>query len=122
MLNVILNVQAETGWLTGRCQLFDNLKQKYNPNNKLSRAQMIKKHYKIKPKKGEDPKVMCNEIKVLKVKFWDKAEILDNDTIVTHLFLVCAKLYKSELTHVQVEAEVDHICNPDNMHECSLEN
>ena len=45
MLNAIFNIQAGAGWLAGKaCQLFDNLKQKYNPNNKLS----IKKHNKIK--------------------------------------------------------------------------
>ena len=40
MLNAIFNVQAEAGWWTGRaCQLFDNLKHKNIPNDKLSRAQ-----------------------------------------------------------------------------------
>ena len=40
MLNAIFNVQAEAGWSTERaCHLFDNMKQKYNPNDKLSRAQ-----------------------------------------------------------------------------------
>ena len=65
---------------------------------------MIKKLSKIKLKKGEDPKVMCNKIEALKVKHWDQAKILDNDIIVTHLFLVCAKIYKSEL--IQAQAEV----------------
>ena len=93
MLNSIFNIQAETGWLTGKAwQLFDNLKHKYNRKNKLSRAQMIKKLKEMKPKKGEDSKVMCNKIKALKVKYQDWAEILGNDTIVMHLFLVCAKL------------------------------
>ena len=97
-LNAIFNIPAGTGWPTGRaCQLFDNFKQKYNPNNKLLRAEMIKKLNKIKPKKGEYPKVMCNKIEALKVKYWDQAEILDNDTIMMHLFLVCTKLYKLEL-------------------------
>ena len=108
MLNAIFNVQAEVGWLTGKaCQLFDNLKQKYNPNDKLSRAQMIKKLNKTKSKKEEDPKVICNKIESLKIKYLDQAKILDNKTIVTHLFLVCAKLYKSELTQAQVEEEVN---------------
>ena len=53
--------------------------------------------------------MMCNEIDALKVKYWDQAEILNNDTIVMHLFLVCAKLYKSELTQAQVEAEVNNM-------------
>ena len=93
VLNVIFNVQVETGWLTGKaCQLFDNLKQKYNPNDKLLRAQTLKKLNKIKPKRGDDPKVMCVIIKALKVKCWDQADILDNNTIVMHLFLFCAKL------------------------------
>ena len=31
MLNAIFNIQAEAGWPTGRaCQLFNNLKHKYN--------------------------------------------------------------------------------------------
>ena len=51
---------------------------------------MIKKLNEIKPKKGEDSKVICNKIEALKVKYWDQTEILDNDTIVMHLFLVCA--------------------------------
>ena len=51
MLNAIFNIQAGAGWLAGKaCQLFDNLKQKYNPNNKFSWVQMIKKLYEIKPK------------------------------------------------------------------------
>ena len=41
--------------------------------------------------------MMCNKIEALKVEYQDQAEILDNDTIVMHLFLVCAKLYKLEL-------------------------
>ena len=104
MLNTIFIVQVEAGWQTGRaCQLFDNLKQKYNTNNKLSRVQMIKKLNKIKPKKGEDSKVMCDKIEALKNKYQDKAKIQDNDTIVTHLFLVCVNLCKAELMHAQVE-------------------
>ena len=36
MLNAIFNVQVETGCPTGKkCQLFDNLKQKYDLNDKL---------------------------------------------------------------------------------------
>ena len=108
MLNAIFNIQAEAGWPTERaCQLFDNLKQNHNHNDKLSRMQMIKNLHKIKPKKGDDPKVLCNKIEVLKIKYQDQAEILDNDTIVLHLFLVCAKLYKSELVQAQVEADVN---------------
>ena len=53
---------------------------------------MIKKLNKIKPMKGEDLKVMYNKIEVIKVKNQEQAEILDNDTIVMHLFLVCTKL------------------------------
>ena len=65
MLNAIFNIQADTGWPTGKaCQLFDSLKQRYNPNDKLSRAQMIKKLNEIKSKKRED----TNKIKALKVK------------------------------------------------------
>ena len=70
ILNAIFNIQAEPGLSTGTaCQLFDNLKQKYYPNNKLLRAQMIKKLNEIKPKKGEDPKVVCNEIEALKIEY-----------------------------------------------------
>ena len=47
---------------------------------------MIKKLNKSKPKKGEDPKVMCNKIEALKVKYGDQAEILDNNAIEMHLF------------------------------------
>ena len=97
MLNVVINIQAEAGWPTGRAC-----------NDKLSRAQMIQKLNKIKPKKVEDTKVMYKKIEALKVKYHDQAKILDNDTIVTHLFLVCAKLYKSKLMQAQVEAEVNN--------------
>ena len=39
MLNAIFNIQAEAGWPTGKArQLFGNLKHKYKPNDKLSRA------------------------------------------------------------------------------------
>ena len=57
------------------CQLFDKLKQKYNPNDKLSSMQIIKKLNEIKPKKGEDLKVMCDKIEALKVKYQDQAKI-----------------------------------------------
>ena len=70
---------------------------------------MIKKHNKIKPKKREDPRVMCNEIESLKVKYRDQAKILNNNTIVMHLFLVCVRLYKFKLMHAQVKAEVNDI-------------
>ena len=73
MLNAMFNIQAEAGWLTGKAS-----------NKKLLRAQMIKKLNKIKPNKGEDPKVMCDKIEALKVKYQDQAEILDNDKIVMH--------------------------------------
>ena len=66
---------------------------------------MKKELNKIKPKKGEDPK--CDKIEALNVKYQDQAEIIDNDTIVTNFFLVCTKLYKSESTDTQVEAEVN---------------
>ena len=106
MLNVVLNVQAETSWSTGKaCQLFDNLEQKYIANNKLLIAQMIKKLNESK--KGDNPKVMCNKIEALKAKYWDQAEILDSDTIVMHLFMVHVKLYKSELMQARVEAVVN---------------
>ena len=72
----------------------DDMKHQYNPNDKLSSVQMIKKLNEIKPKKGEDLKMMCDKIEALKVKYWDQAEIINNDTIVMHLFLVCPKLYK----------------------------
>ena len=68
---------------------------------------MIKKLNDINPKKGEVPKVMCNQVEALKVNYHGWAEILDNNTIVMHLFLVCAKLYKSKLMQAQVEAEVN---------------
>ena len=87
MLNAVFNVQAAAGWPTGEtCQLFDNVKHKYNPTDKLSRVQMIKKLNEIKPKKGEEFKVMCYKIELLKVEYLDQTEILDNDTIVMHLF------------------------------------
>ena len=40
---------------------------------------MMKKLNKMKPKKGEYPKVTCNKIEALKVKCQNQAEILDND-------------------------------------------
>ena len=67
---------------------------------------MIKKLNKIKPKKVKDPKVMCDKIENLKVKYRDQAEILDKNTIAMHLFLVCTQLYKSGLMQTQVESEV----------------
>ena len=95
---------------TGKaCQLFDKLKQKYNTNNKLTRAQIIKKLNEIKPKKGEDSKMMCDKVEALGVKYWDQAKILGNDTIVIHLFLVCVKLYKSAFMQAQVEADVNNM-------------
>ena len=63
MLNATFNVQAEAGWPARRAhQLFDNLKNKYNHNDKLLRAQIIMKLNKIKPKKGEDPKVETGDM------------------------------------------------------------
>ena len=107
MLNVIFNVQAEAGWPTRRaCQLFAIISTTLMTSIE---ALTIKKLYEIKPKKGEDPKVMFDEIEALKVKYCDQVEILDNDTIVMHLFLVCTKLYKSELILAQVEAEVNDV-------------
>ena len=58
---------------------------------------MIKKLNKTDPKKRDDQKVMCNKIEALKVNYQDQAKILDNNAIVMHFFLVCAKLYKLEL-------------------------
>ena len=52
VMNAIFNIKAEAGWPTVRaCQLFDSLKHKYHPNDKLSRVLMIKKLNKVKPKK-----------------------------------------------------------------------
>ena len=45
---------------------------------------MIKKLNKIKPKKKEDPKVMCNKTEAVKIKYCDQDEILDNNTIMMH--------------------------------------
>ena len=70
--------------------------------------QISKKLIGIMPKKGEDPKVMCNKIEALKVKLWDQAKLLENNTIVMHLFLVCTKLYENELTQTQNDAEVNN--------------
>ena len=50
---------------------------------------------------------MCNKIEALKGKYWNQTKILDNNTMVTHLFLMCTKLYKSELTQAQVKAKVN---------------
>ena len=50
-----------------------------------------------------------DKIEAMKVKYRDQVEILDNDTIVMHHFLVGAKLYKSELMQAQVEAEVNNM-------------
>ena len=69
---------------------------------------MIKKLNEIKSKKGEDPKVMCNKTESLKIKYSDQTKIRDNNTIVRHLLLVCAKLYKLELMQAQVQAEVNN--------------
>ena len=100
MLNAIFNNQAEASWPT----VFDNLKHTYNFHEKLSSVQMMKKLSEIKPKKGENLKVICDKIEELKVEYHDQAEILDNHTIAMHLFLVCVKL---ELMQAQVEAEVN---------------
>ena len=63
MLNVIISFKPkQAGQLEEHVSFYEHLKQKYNPNDKLSRAQMIKKLNKIKPKKQEDPKVMCNKV------------------------------------------------------------
>ena len=79
VMNATFNIWAKAGWPPWReHQLFDDLKCKYNPNDKSSRVQMIKKLNKIKPKMEEDPKVMCNSITTLvvynpklgKVKQW----------------------------------------------------
>ena len=51
--------------------------------------------------------MICNKIKALKVQYQDQTKILDYDTIVKHLILVCVKLEKSELIQAQVEAEVN---------------
>ena len=52
MLNGIFNIQAQAGLPSGRaCQLFGNLKHKYNPHDKLLRVQMIKKLNKTKANK-----------------------------------------------------------------------
>ena len=56
------------------------------------RVQMTKKLNEIKPKKGKDPKVMYDKIELVKVKYKDQAEILDNHTTVMHLFLLYTKL------------------------------
>ena len=69
MLNAIFNVQAAAGWPTGRaCQLFDDMKHKYNTNDKLLSVQMMTKLNEIKPRKRENPKVMCEKTEALKVK------------------------------------------------------
>ena len=84
MLNAMFIVQAKTGWLTGKkCQLFDNLAQKYNPYSKLSRVQVIKKGNEVKSKKGEG---------ALKVKYQDQAKLMENNSVVVHHFLMCMKL------------------------------
>ena len=46
---------------------------------------MIRSLAKIEHKKG-DTKVMCDKFESLMVKYQNETEILDNDTIVTHLF------------------------------------
>ena len=70
---------------------------------------MVKELHEIKLNKGGDPKVLCNKIEDLKAKYQDQAEILDDDTFVMQLFLVCAKLYKLEFTQAQVESEFNDI-------------
>ena len=58
MLNAIFNIQAEAGWLTGKaCQLFDNLKQKYNLDYKLLRVQMIKILTRLSPRREKTQKL-----------------------------------------------------------------
>ena len=68
---------------------------------------MIKKLNEIKHKKGKGPKVICDKIDTLKAKYQDHAEILDNDTIVMNVFLVCTKLCKSELMQAHIKAKVN---------------
>ena len=51
--------------------------------------------------------MICDKIEVLKIIYQDQAEIHDNGTVVMHLILVCAKLYKSELMQAQVKADVN---------------
>ena len=83
MLNVIFNIHTEAGLLTKRaCELFDILKHKYNNNDKMMKVQMIKRLHDIRPKKGEDPKVMHNKFEALKVKH----QILENDTVLMNFW------------------------------------
>ena len=106
-MNAISNVQDETGWTTGSVyQLFDNLNHKYNPNDKLLRVQMIKMLHEIKPKNGEDPKVMYKKIKALKVKYQGQAKILDSDIIVMR-----GQCYRK-----------NHTQKSNNIFECCMEN
>ena len=92
-LNMIFNIQAEAGWQTERaCQLFDS----------LSRVQMIKKLNEDTPKKREGLKVMHDKNEAQNFKYQDQAEIQVSGAIVMHLFLVCMKLYKSELMQARV--------------------
>ena len=76
--------------------------------SKLLRVQSIKKPNEIKHKEGEDPKVMYDKIEALRGNYPDQAKTLDNDKIVTHLSLVCAKLGKQKLMQAQVEVEVNN--------------
>ena len=46
----------------------------------------MKKLSEIKPKKWEDPKVICDNIEALKLKYHDQAEIDNNNTIAMCLF------------------------------------
>ena len=74
----------------------------WNVNTILVNGTNDKKHNKTKPKKGEDPKMMCN-----KVVWRLSTAILDNKLILIHHFLVHSKLYKSELMQAQFKAEVN---------------
>ena len=54
---------------------------------------MIKKLNKIESKKGEDPKVMCNKIEALKVKYWDQANTWNRCKLKLKQRLTMQKLY-----------------------------
>ena len=103
MLNAIFNVQAEVGWLTGRaCQLFEKMKCKYNPNDKLSWAQMIQKINEIKPKKREDPKLRPGRLSTrIKLKYMTMIQF-------QHTFSGVCIAVQLELMQAQVETEVNN--------------